>query len=101
MAKAVMEAFPQMPEIEFGTAPQQIGKERKDWALKLLKASVFNAETSCALCALVKPPGLGPALTNWIMCDTCSRWFHTQCLEMDKEQMQEAKYGDWNCSLCL
>nr|XP_043882388.1 uncharacterized protein LOC122769683 isoform X2 [Solea senegalensis] len=87
MAKAVMEAFPNRASMTFGTAPGRMAEERKKLAVKILQAS----DTSCAMCAAVKPPLPGPAFTNWIQCDTCCRWFHVECLAMDSATLEQAK----------
>ena len=39
MAKAVMEAFPQIPDVKFETSKKAMKKERRDLALEILKAS--------------------------------------------------------------
>ena len=39
MAKAVMEAFPELPKLAFGTARRDVEKERHDLALQILQAS--------------------------------------------------------------
>ncbi|KAJ4923070.1 hypothetical protein JOQ06_027806, partial [Pogonophryne albipinna] len=79
MARAVMEAFPALPIMSFGTS-------KKEMAL-------FHMENNCAMCSASKPPGSGPPTTDWIQCDTCERWFHEQCLGMNQDQLQEARYS--------
>ncbi|KAK2839372.1 hypothetical protein Q5P01_013112 [Channa striata] len=100
MAKLVMEAFPQIPTMAFGTTKKDMARERKNLALEILRASVFNADTTCTMCSATKPPGPGPSLTDWIQCDNCCRWFHAQCLQMDTTQLEKSKKEDWNCCLC-
>lgn len=39
MAKAVMEAFPQLPNMDFGTSKKDMVRERKALALQILQAS--------------------------------------------------------------
>lgn len=39
MAKAVMESFPQIPEMTFGTSKKEMRKERRNLALEVLEAS--------------------------------------------------------------
>lgn len=41
MAKAVMEAFPELPKMEFGTSKKDMAQERRALALKILEASGF------------------------------------------------------------
>ncbi|KAF4096636.1 hypothetical protein G5714_022605 [Onychostoma macrolepis] len=41
MAKAVMEAFPKLPNMEFGTTEEEMAEERTAMALELLEASVM------------------------------------------------------------
>ncbi|XP_034552159.1 uncharacterized protein LOC117821766 isoform X2 [Notolabrus celidotus] len=100
MAKAVMEAFPQPPRMTFGTTTDEMAVQRKHFALQILKASVFNTEANCAMCAATKPPAPGPSFTDWIQCDSCCRWFHKQCLQMDTAEWQKMKNVDWKCILC-
>ncbi|XP_047195831.1 jmjC domain-containing histone demethylation protein 1-like [Hippoglossus stenolepis] len=100
MANAVMEAFPKIPNIAFGTTKTEMVHQRKHYALQLLKASVFDIDNNCAMCSTTKPPGPGPSFTDWIQCDRCSRWFHAQCLQMDTAQLQNVQTADWNCCLC-
>ncbi|XP_056263738.1 lysine-specific demethylase 5B-B-like [Pseudoliparis swirei] len=100
MANEVMEAFPIMPNMVFGTTIKEMEDQRKQFALKILKASVFESEDKCSMCSAKKPPGPGPAFTDWIQCDSCSRWFHSQCLGMDTQTVQEAANSNWNCCLC-
>ncbi|XP_034413986.1 uncharacterized protein wu:fc27b11 [Cyclopterus lumpus] len=47
MARALMEAFPTVPTITFGTSKKDMKNERKTLALKILKASVFEFESNC------------------------------------------------------
>lgn len=39
MAKLVMEAFPQIPTMAFGTTKKDMARERKNLALEILRAS--------------------------------------------------------------
>ncbi|KAF4110742.1 hypothetical protein G5714_007773 [Onychostoma macrolepis] len=66
MAKAVMEAFPKLPNMEFGTTEEEMAEERTAMALELLEASVFDAENNCSMCAKEESPG--SALTDWVRC---------------------------------
>nr|XP_046226497.1 uncharacterized protein LOC124049207 isoform X2 [Scatophagus argus]XP_046226498.1 uncharacterized protein LOC124049207 isoform X2 [Scatophagus argus] len=100
MARAVIEAFPAMPVMTFGTSRKEMANERERLAQQILKASVFNMADNCAMCSLAKPPGPGPHLTKWIQCDSCERWFHEQCLGMDTEELEKARAETWNCCLC-
>ncbi|XP_038566543.1 uncharacterized protein LOC119897068 [Micropterus salmoides] len=100
MANAVMEAFPLMPDVRFETSKTHMTRERRDLALQLLEASVFDEHSCCAMCAALRPPGSGPPITDWVQCDGCERWFHAQCVEMDSTQYEEAKKGNWECPLC-
>ncbi|KAM9487620.1 uncharacterized protein Hap1MRO34_004819 [Clarias gariepinus] len=68
MAKAVMESFPQIPEMTFGTSKKEMRKERRNLALEVLEASVFDEHTNCSMCAASKPPVAGPAITDWVSC---------------------------------
>ncbi|KAF3848888.1 hypothetical protein F7725_015385 [Dissostichus mawsoni] len=102
MAKEVMEVFPKTPTMAFGTTKKEMAHQRKVLAMEILTASVFDKEVNCAMCAGIKPPGSVPhhTHTDWIQCDSCFRWCHTQCLHMDQKSLEEAQVGDWVCSLC-
>ncbi|XP_028991434.2 uncharacterized protein LOC114846544 isoform X3 [Betta splendens] len=100
MARLVMEAFPNMPRMDFKTTRKQMAQERTNIACEILHASVFNTDSNCAMCSTTKPPGSGPAFTDWIQCDGCCRWYHAQCLNLDKDTLKKAASEDWNCCLC-
>ncbi|KAJ8348800.1 hypothetical protein SKAU_G00273890 [Synaphobranchus kaupii] len=101
MARAVMKALPAAPVIRFGTSKKEMTNERKTLALQILKASVFDLASKCAMCSMGKPgSGSGPPMTDWIQCDTCQRWFHEQCLGMDTADLEQAREHSWNCCLC-
>ncbi|XP_039880815.1 uncharacterized protein LOC120729347 [Simochromis diagramma] len=100
MAKAFMESFPQIPEMTFETTIKAMVQQREATALHILGASVFEAENNCAMCSTPKPPFPGPSITKWIQCDSCSRWFHTQRLQMNTELFQTAEAAEWECALC-
>nr|XP_020481286.1 uncharacterized protein LOC109975125 isoform X3 [Labrus bergylta] len=97
MAKAVMEDFPALPVMSFGTSKKEMAFERTKLALSLLSGSVFDMNNHCAMCSTSKPPGSGPPTTDRIQCDTCERWYHEQCLAMDEEKLQHARVNDWDC----
>ncbi|XP_060889321.1 uncharacterized protein LOC132961604 isoform X2 [Labrus mixtus] len=101
MAKALMEAFPALPVMSFGTSKKEMAFERTKLALSLLSGSVFDMDDHCAMCSTSKPPGSGPPTTDWKQCDTCERWYHEQCLAMDEEKLQNARLNDWDCALCI
>ncbi|XP_025760895.1 uncharacterized protein LOC102080104 isoform X3 [Oreochromis niloticus] len=65
MAKAVMEAFPNKPEMTFLTAKKEMAQARRTFAQTILEASVFDSDTNCAMCATAKPPNPGPSITDW------------------------------------
>ncbi|XP_030590058.1 uncharacterized protein LOC115783395 [Archocentrus centrarchus] len=100
MAKALMEAFPLMPDVEFDTTKKAMKDERKALGLHILEASVFDDQTCCAMCAAYKPPVSGPQMTDWIQCDRCDKWFHALCLDIKSNQYEKAKRGSWKCLLC-
>ncbi|CAI5668374.1 unnamed protein product [Oreochromis niloticus] len=100
MAKAFMESFPKIPEMTFKTTIKAMVQQREAIALQILGASVFEAENNCAMCSTPKPPFPGPSITKWIQCDSCSRWFHTQCLQMNTDLFQKAEAAEWECALC-
>ncbi|KAF4118330.1 hypothetical protein G5714_000381 [Onychostoma macrolepis] len=88
----------QRPNMEFGTTEDEMAEERTAMALELLEASVFDAENNCSMCAKEESPG--SALTDWIRCDSCNRWFHVPCVDMDKKQFEHARKAAWDCCLC-
>ncbi|KAL7370450.1 hypothetical protein ABVT39_000967 [Epinephelus coioides] len=100
MARAVMEAFPALPVFSFGTSKKAVSEERKKMGLQILKLSVFDVASNCALCSMAKSRGPGPQVTNWIQCDSCGRWFHEQCLGMTTKDLEKAKNESWDCQLC-
>ncbi|RXN31461.1 hypothetical protein ROHU_016950 [Labeo rohita] len=55
IAKAVMEAFPKLPNMEFATTKKEMELECRALALTILEASA------------AKPPGPGPSMTDWKM----------------------------------
>ncbi|KAI2647190.1 Heat-inducible transcription repressor HrcA [Labeo rohita] len=67
MAKAVMKAFPKLPNMEFGTTPKEMAQERTALALEILQASVFDAENNCSMCSKHNPPCPGPSI-KWVSC---------------------------------
>ncbi|CAL8233986.1 unnamed protein product [Boreogadus saida] len=64
MARAVMEAFPQLPQMQFETTRKAMGESRRNMGLQVLEASVFDEET-CSMCGADRPPGEAPANTDW------------------------------------
>ncbi|XP_023197614.1 uncharacterized protein LOC111612128 isoform X1 [Xiphophorus maculatus] len=66
MAKALMEAFPLMPDVDFDTTKKAMKSERRTLALQILDASVFDDHCWCAMCAAYKAPGSGPGMTDWV-----------------------------------
>ncbi|XP_060755389.1 uncharacterized protein LOC132866611 [Neoarius graeffei] len=98
MAIAVMEAFPDVPTIQFDTTKRAMAEERRFMALQVLKASVF--ENECGMCGTDKAPGNAASYTDWIQCDACDRWFHALCLNMVKATLDSLKKQKWLCVLC-
>lgn len=48
MAQALMEAFPQFPEMSFDTAPKAMEEERREMALQVLEGSgTVNLQHVC------------------------------------------------------
>ncbi|CAL8327628.1 unnamed protein product [Gadus morhua 'NCC'] len=64
MARAVMEAFPEFPKMNFSTKRRAMEEARRDMALQVLESSVFDEET-CSMCGADKPPGQAPPVTDW------------------------------------
>ncbi|KAL3978816.1 hypothetical protein ACER0C_019878 [Sarotherodon galilaeus] len=101
MAKAVMEAFPNKPEMTFLMTKKEMAQARRTFAQTILEASVFDSDTNCAMCATAKPPNPGPSITDWIQCDNCNCWFHSECLDMTNKQLSSAQKTEWKCVLCV
>ncbi|CAI5682267.1 unnamed protein product [Oreochromis niloticus] len=101
MAKAVMEAFPNKPEMTFLRTKKEMAQARRTFAQTILEASVFDSDTNCAMCAAEKPPNPGPSITDWIQCDNCNCWFHSEWLDMTNEQLSSAQKTEWKCVLCV
>ncbi|XP_027132023.1 uncharacterized protein LOC113744953 [Larimichthys crocea] len=93
MAKAVMEAYPALPAMSFGTSKKEMASERTKFALELLSDSVLDLDSYCVMCCASKPPGSGPPMTRWIQCDTCERWFHEECLDLEEESLLKAPFA--------
>ncbi|XP_016393638.1 lysine-specific demethylase 5B-B-like [Sinocyclocheilus rhinocerous] len=86
--------------MEFGTTTEEMAQERTALALEILEASVFDAENNCSMCSRREPPSPEPSITGWIRCDSCNRWFHALCVEMDTTQLEHAQNAPWDCCLC-
>ncbi|MEQ2292149.1 hypothetical protein AMECASPLE_020097 [Ameca splendens] len=84
----------------FSTAKPNIVKDRVSFALQILELSAFDMDHNCAMCSASKPPMPGPALTDWIQCDSCIRWYHLQCMNMDPAEVPERAKTAWDCPLC-
>ncbi|KAI2664028.1 N-acetyltransferase 14 [Labeo rohita] len=67
MTKAVMKAFPKLPNMEFGTTPKEMAQERTALALEMLQTSVFDTENNCSMCLKHNPPRPGPSI-KWVRC---------------------------------
>ncbi|CAI5697275.1 uncharacterized protein LOC109195772 isoform X2 [Oreochromis niloticus] len=50
MAKAVMEAFPNKPEMTFLMTKKEMAQARRTFAQTILEASVFDSDTMCHVC---------------------------------------------------
>ncbi|CAL8324290.1 unnamed protein product [Gadus morhua 'NCC'] len=55
MAKAVMEAFPALPLMSFGTSKKEMANARTKFGLGLLSGSVFDMDNHCAMCSASMP----------------------------------------------
>ncbi|XP_024121040.1 uncharacterized protein LOC112142033 isoform X2 [Oryzias melastigma] len=101
IARELMRCFPLLPQMTFGTSRNEMAAVRQKLAETLLSDSVFDCDSNCAMCSLSTPPGSSAPVTNWIQCDICGRWYHSQCLDMDQVSFQEAESGDWLCIMCI
>lgn len=96
MVKAVMEAFPLIPDVKFGISKKEMKKERRDLGLPIRKASgslhvnhadntptiyintyikycscfvrVIDEHNSCAMYVALRSPGPGCPITDWVSC---------------------------------
>ena len=50
----------------------------------------------CPVCS--KPDYDGGIL--WIQCDVCNKWYHYECVGLDKNFHQSEKPKDWFCNDC-
>ncbi|KAL1272985.1 hypothetical protein QQF64_028847 [Cirrhinus molitorella] len=86
--------------MEFGTTRKQMAQARTDLALSILETSVFDTENKCSMCLEKKLPYPGPSIIVRIQCDSCNRWFHARCVQMDTAQLEDTKNTPWDCCLC-
>ncbi|RVE61261.1 hypothetical protein OJAV_G00168980 [Oryzias javanicus] len=101
IARELMKCFPVLPKITFGTSRTEMAAVRQELAQMLLSDSVFDSDSNCAICSNSTPPGSSALLTDWIQCDICGRWYHSQCLDMDQASFQEAGTKEWLCIMCM
>ena len=48
----------------------------------------------CPMCGL-------PTRLLWVACDSCDRWFHVQCTDIDSEDYDNLDNVQWECNDCL
>ncbi|KAJ4920071.1 hypothetical protein JOQ06_022456 [Pogonophryne albipinna] len=71
---------------------------RRDTAEEILKGSV-SKDDFCSFCGIEDLPTTAVDAV-WIQCETCGRWFHTQCLGMTAARIPTKK-TPWYCVLCI
>ena len=55
-----------------------------------------TSSESCAIC-LSTADGFWP----WIACDSCEKWYHAECTDIDPDLYVELDTLDWVCEKCL
>ncbi|KAI4826634.1 hypothetical protein KUCAC02_030072 [Chaenocephalus aceratus] len=75
MAKMTVKEFPKIPKTFHIKSSQHL---RRDMAEEILRGSV-SKDDFCSFCGIEDLPTTAVDAV-WIQCETCGRWFHTQCL---------------------
>ncbi|KAJ4933994.1 hypothetical protein JOQ06_006802 [Pogonophryne albipinna] len=79
MAKMTVKEFPKVPQtFHIKSSKQCLQHIRRDMAEEILKGSV-SKDDFCSFCGIEDLPTTAVDAV-WIQCETCGRWFHTQCL---------------------
>ncbi|XP_034064638.1 uncharacterized protein LOC117552369 isoform X2 [Gymnodraco acuticeps] len=95
MAKMTVKEFPKIPKTFHIKSSQHL---RRDMAEEILRGSV-SKDDFCSFCGIEDLPTTAVDAV-WIQCETCGRWFHTQCLGMPAARIPK-KNTPWYCVLCI
>ncbi|KAI4830572.1 hypothetical protein KUCAC02_002193 [Chaenocephalus aceratus] len=95
MAKMTVKEFPKIPKTFHIKSSQHL---RRDIAEEILRGSV-SKDDFCSFCGIEDLPTTAVDAV-WIQCETCGRWFHTQCLGMPAARIPK-KNTPWYCVLCI
>ncbi|XP_016120484.1 uncharacterized protein [Sinocyclocheilus grahami] len=96
MAKQVVEEFPKIPDrINITPSKEMMCHYRKNLAKDILLASV-SREEYCSVCGKLEK-GQTEEQIIWIQCESCKRWFHVPCLNINVPPEEQA----WTCDLCV
>ena len=66
-------------------------------SLRMLKAvppSDSSGSYCCPICGL-------PTRVLWVACDSCDRWFHAECTDIDADNFCNLHNVDWVCNGCV
>ncbi|XP_067248651.1 uncharacterized protein [Chanodichthys erythropterus] len=100
MAKEVVESFPETPsKIRIPSSQHILSELRKEMAVTILEASVFNPKDHCSFCGQESPAGR-VGLNTWIQCSSFARWYHAVCVNITKKGVRKLKRALWLCAFC-
>ncbi|XP_076135340.1 uncharacterized protein LOC143117477 [Alosa pseudoharengus] len=85
----------QQAERAAARAAQQAAREQRESAQAALRAAREDPEQYCTVCKDIAPPGSSRDLHQWLQCDLCTLWYHTECLEVGV-----VPEGEWYCHKC-
>ncbi|XP_076151795.1 uncharacterized protein LOC143134943 [Alosa pseudoharengus] len=74
---------------------QQAAREQREASQAALRAAREDPEQYCTLCKDIAPPGSFRDIHEWLQCDLCTLWYHTECLEVGV-----VPEGEWYCFKC-
>ncbi|MED6259735.1 hypothetical protein ATANTOWER_029559 [Ataeniobius toweri] len=96
MAKMTVMEFPNIPKnFHVESSKRCIKTLRQDMAEEILKGS-DSRYMFCSFCG--NGDLLHPVIAAlWIQCETCERWFHTECIEMTPAQTAKTPLGTVCC----
>ena len=56
-------------------------------------SSASSGNYCCPICGL-------PTRLLWVACDSCDRWFHAECTDIDPNDYDDLENIDWICGDC-
>ena len=71
-------------------------KKRDELKIRHYVQKTISKVYICPVCD--KPDYDGGIL--WIQCDVCNKWYHYECVGIDKNFHQSEKSKDWFCDDC-